>query len=191
MPKEKLKEKPEPKGAPKGAPKGKTKEQIQAESAAAKSVVNKAHQVIRKVTGSDQAISAGKLANLPIVSAVFDTKSEMERAITLLETGHRLKDEMERAKDGYEDPDTGHVMGLDETKEEITGIAMGAEVEGYRYGNLTVAVNLVAGRRTLNKDLLRDLLLGEGMDPVKVGEVIEKAHMDGSGYYRVEFRKLA
>jgi hypothetical protein len=161
---------------------GKTKK----ENSVIKNIIE-ADKVVRRVTGNEVK---GRAAELPLVSAVFDTQSEMENAIEALREGHRLKDGIENLTKGYDDTETGqHINGLENVKELVTAISVGVDVPGYRFGDLAVFVSTQSQRR-FNKDVARQLLIDNGVDPTLVGQVFEAANVEGDPFYKVEFKKI-
>jgi hypothetical protein len=146
-----------------------------------------ADAVIRKVTGADK-LTTGRLANLPVVSAIFRSGEDMRAAISVLESGHRIKGEIERLTKGYQEGDN-HINGLDDIKDETVGIAVGAEIDGYRYGNLAVVVSTQTQKR-FSKERLREILIDAGVDPTIIGKAIEDSHVEGDPFYKVEFKTL-
>jgi len=135
-------------------------------------------KVVRKLTGTS-LLPKGKVGMLPIVSEVFQTEQEIQEAVTILEKGHSLKDQI--------DVLNGE---LDTQKAVGTAMALDAGVAGFRFGNLGVTVDLMEGRRTLNKDLLRSNMIEAGVDPTEVGRIIEDSHKTGEPFYQVSFKKV-
>jgi hypothetical protein len=123
----------------------------------------------------------GVFAKLPLASSLYNSTVEMQNAIDALKMAHSVKEQIEKLNKGE--------GGLESLKEEITAIAVGAEVPGYRHGNLAVAVSVVQSAR-FDKEMFRDSLITAGVDPEMVKQLYDEAHMKAEPYYRVDLRKI-
>lgn len=144
--------------------------------------LTKADQVLRRLTGTDK--QKGKLASLPVVSSLYNTAAEMQTAIDLLTIGHRRKEEIDRLTKGT--PDT---LGLEGIREQVIAIAVSQDVPGYRWGDIAVAVSTKSSAR-LDKNLLAQLMMDEGIDPHVVGRLFEQATKEGEPFYECKFVKV-
>lgn len=136
-----------------------------------------AQAVIDRLTDEGKE-KKGKMANLPLVSSLYSDTEEMNRAIRLLKTGNELRNRIAPLEKEFKD-----------AKDDITAVVIGAEVEGYRYGNLAVAVSTQT-RTTLNREKLAQALLDEGVDAEVVGKCIKRAMVEGEPFYVVKFAEV-
>lgn len=109
-----------------------------------------------------------------------------QRVVVMLEEAWQLKSMLsEKVDDEVYDPKFHIVRRFDELKQELAEIqaAEGQEL-GLRHGSIMFNTVLVAGRKTLDKDLLKQNLLSAGLDAEKVQEVIELSTKEGTETWR-------
>lgn len=141
--------------------------------------LTKADKVLKRITGVDD--SKGKMANLPLVSSLYDDTDEMQAAIELLATGHNLKAQIDRLTKG-----TDEEPGLDGIREQVIAMAVGRDVPGYRWGDIAVSVSTSTSSR-LDKNLLAQLMIDEGIDPEVVGRLFKEATKESDPFYVCKF----
>lgn len=145
-------------------------------------------QVISKVAAGTVS---KKVAELPMISSLFSTGVEMERAIGLLSAGHAIKDAASLLKDGDPNatPDNPVGKGSDWIRDEVIGITTGCDVVGFRYGAIGVTVTLKEGRSGLNFETFLTKLVESGVDLNVVEAAKKAAETRGDPFYEVKYVK--
>lgn len=127
-----------------------------------------------------EAESKRKAYQLPMASSLFKKTKDMNEAVQLLEEGLELKAQMEQME-----------PRLKEIKQELIGVCGGCGVEGFRYGSGAVIVNEKQGRKSLNAQKLRQVLVDIGVDPTAVDQAINDSYSQGEPYYEVRLEELS
>lgn len=151
--------------------------------------IETADAVISRIVGANGQVKKGKLHELPLVSAVFESTEEMNTAISLLTEGHRLRDEIKAREDGYYVGDT-RTPGLKDVKEELIGICAGTDIPGFRLAGKAVLV-LTQTRTSFKKDKLVEALMQAGVDVDVIGSAMKAAEVEGDPFYVVKLEELS
>lgn len=129
-----------------------------------------------------------KAEMLPSLDKVFpgdENEGERDRVGKMIVDAHATKDLLE-ANTGY----------LEDLKAQLTAIQLGiigTGEEGFRHINMTFSAKYQDGRRTLDKDLLVENLMGlglPGLDVQVVKAVVDRSYKQGDQFLRTDMKKI-
>ncbi len=141
----------------------------------------------------DRDLGGAPEKRLPVDIMMSDLHSfEREKVAGLLEEALELKSRLdEKVPDEMYDPKFHVQRRYDEVRAELAEIQAAEGMEdGLRYNNILFTTTLAQGRRTLNKELLVQNLLAEGMKAEKVMRVVEGSMKEGSETWRKTIKLL-
>jgi len=109
---------------------------------------------------------------------------EVDRALGLMQEAFDLKNQLnEKVKDEEYDPEFHIARRYSECKTELAQIQSERGVESLVGGGLKFVARLQEGRKSLDQQVLKGLLLGRGIPADEVAKMFETATKSGSPYW--------